>query len=147
MGALGDIPAKTLLDFDFGSYKGYIAENFVIQALKSYSYGSIYGWSEGKAEVEFIFSNVDGQVPIEVKSGKVTQAKSLAQFINKYAPTKAYIFGSTVPRKDKQGLNSQVLRRPIYSLGIGKIGKLQIGGLIPLSNTGVCKKSQVVKSL
>ena len=46
----------------------------------------IFSWRERTAEVEFL-REVDGKVfPVEVKSGRNTQAKSLKVFAEKYNP-------------------------------------------------------------
>jgi hypothetical protein len=43
-----------------------------------------YAWQDGRSEVEFV-RNIEGDIlPIEVKSGNVTHAKSLQKFIEKY---------------------------------------------------------------
>ncbi len=33
LGALSELPIKAILDYEYGSYKGYFAENFVAQAF------------------------------------------------------------------------------------------------------------------
>ena len=45
-----------------------------------------YYWeSEGKAEIDFVIQDKEGKIiPIEVKSGEHTRAKSLNVFIKKY---------------------------------------------------------------
>lgn len=51
-----------------------------------------YSWQENKAEVEFLIE-IDGKaIPIEVKSGSVTKAKSLSIFSGKYTPPFQIIF-------------------------------------------------------
>jgi predicted AAA+ superfamily ATPase len=70
-------------------YKGYIAENFVQQELAAIGIEPSFSWGNARAEVEFIMSNDSGQViPIEVKSGRRTRAKSLQSYINKCKPHK-----------------------------------------------------------
>ena len=70
-------------------YKGYVAENFVQQEFTSIGLDPSYSWGNARAEIEFILSNTDGEiVPIEVKSGVRTKAKSLASYIQKYNPPK-----------------------------------------------------------
>jgi len=70
-------------------YKGYIAENFVQQELAAIGVEPSFSWSDGRAEIEFIIGNDSGQiVPIEVKSGKRTRAKSLQSYIAKCHPNK-----------------------------------------------------------
>ncbi len=72
-------------------YKGYIAENFVQQELTAIDIDPGYSWNDARAEVEFIISNDEGNiVPVEVKSGKRTRAKSLASYIKKCAPSKTF---------------------------------------------------------
>jgi len=92
LGALSQLPVKTILDYTFGTYKGYYAENFVVQAFKASGRNSMACWREGMAEIEFIL-DVDGDViPVEVKSGWVTQAKSLKSFADKYQPRYSVVF-------------------------------------------------------
>lgn len=72
------------------SYKGYIAENFVLTELRARVAYPLYGWEQARAEVEFLHRCDDGEViPVEVKSGKRTQARSLRSYIDRYTPTRA----------------------------------------------------------
>jgi predicted AAA+ superfamily ATPase len=72
------------------SYKGYIAENFVLTELRAHVGYPLYSWEQARAEVEFLHRCADGEViPVEVKSGKRTQARSLRSYIDRYAPTRA----------------------------------------------------------
>lgn len=92
LGALSQLPAKAILDYQFGTYKGYYAENAIAQAFKASDRDNIACWREGTAEIEFIL-DVDGEVvPVEVKSGWVTQAKSLKSFADKYKPRQSVVF-------------------------------------------------------
>lgn len=94
LGALSRLPVTSILDYDYGTYKGYYAENFVMQELVAANENNVACWREGRAEVEFI-CEVDGVViPIEVKSGWVTQAKSLGVFSRKYAPPYCAVFSA-----------------------------------------------------
>ena len=46
-----------------------------------------YSWSERNSEIEFVLKTANGELlPIEVKSGKRTRAKSLGVYVGKYAP-------------------------------------------------------------
>lgn len=84
LGALSGLAPKTILEYQYGTYKGYFAENFVIQEFVSASCNDLYSWQEGRTEVEFV-RNINGDIlPIEVKSGNVTHAKSLQKFVEKY---------------------------------------------------------------
>lgn len=70
--------------------KGYLAENFVINELIARGKTSNYFWKENTSEIELLIKSTSGEVyPVEVKSGKRTQAKSLRVFNKKYSPTKS----------------------------------------------------------
>ena len=86
LGALSGLSPRTILEYDYGTYKGYFAENFVAQEFVSSGHRNLYSWQEDRSEVEFLHA-VDGDIlPIEVKSGNVTHAKSLQKFVDKYHP-------------------------------------------------------------
>ena len=68
-------------------FKGPIAENFVQNELIAQGLCQTYSWEQNQAQIEFVIRNNRGDiVPVEVKSGKKTQAKSLASYINRYKP-------------------------------------------------------------
>lgn len=70
-------------------YKGYLAENFVQQELAAQGLDPTHSWHDARAEIEFIVADSEGNIiPIEVKSGKRTRAKSLQSYIAKCAPNK-----------------------------------------------------------
>jgi predicted AAA+ superfamily ATPase len=70
-------------------YKGYIAENFVQQELAVPGIEPGYSWSDARAEIEFILTDQQGRlIPLEVKSGKRTRARSLQSYIDKCHPHK-----------------------------------------------------------
>lgn len=72
-------------------YKGYVAENFVQQELTAIGVVPSYSWNDARAEIEFILANDEGDiVPVEVKSGKRTRAKSLASYAKKCSPSKTF---------------------------------------------------------
>lgn len=111
LGALSELSPKTILDYNYGSYKGFFAENFVAQAFSCADSKKLYSWNEGMAEVEFL-KEVEGQViPIEVKSGWVTQAKSLKVFADKYKPPYCVVISAkNLGKNDKL----KVLSLPLY---------------------------------
>jgi len=87
LGAMLDLPPSALMSYDFGTYKGYLAENFVAQALRSARPTQlIFGWAESKAEIEFLLQGDHGAIPVEVKAGSRVRAQSLRAFISKYSP-------------------------------------------------------------
>ena len=74
------------IDQEF-AYKGFIAENFVQNELLARGMPTSYAWDQGQAEVEFLYQTVSGSViPVEVKSGSRTRARSLWAYREKYRP-------------------------------------------------------------
>ncbi len=114
LGALGNLSPKTILDYDYGSYKGYFAENFAAQEFQSTDNRPLYYWRERTAEVEFIRESVGKIVPIEIKSGWVTQAKSLKVFAEKYNPPYTVILSGRPFRFDHK---NRVHFYPLYLAG------------------------------
>jgi predicted AAA+ superfamily ATPase len=84
-----NIPANAVLSetASFVGFKGALAENYVCAALTFNGYTPFYWDSQGKAEIDFVIQDRDGNViPVEVKSGDNVKAKSLAQFVGRYQP-------------------------------------------------------------
>jgi predicted AAA+ superfamily ATPase len=88
------------------NYKGYIAENFVQNELVAKYASPTYSWEYARSEIEFLFKADNGSViPIEVKSGKRTRAKSLNTYVQRYQPEKTIkLIGSTGSLDDKKAL-------------------------------------------
>jgi len=88
------------------NYKGYIAENFIQNELISQGGGATYSWEYARSEVEFLYKCDDGSiVPVEVKSGKRTRAKSLKVYVDRYQPkTTIKLIGSTGSVEDRTAL-------------------------------------------
>ncbi len=68
-GCMADIPIQTILSQDFGSYKGFIAENYVAQELQSGGFTELYSWKGKTSEIEFLVVINGKIIPLEVKSG------------------------------------------------------------------------------
>lgn len=86
--------------------KGYIAENFVQQELTAIGINPSYSWNDARAEIEFIIANDEGTiVPIEVKSGKRTRAKSLQSYIDKCTPKMTFKLTGTQGSSASQQTN------------------------------------------
>ena len=112
LGCLGQLEPSLIQDFQFGTYKGFFAENFVLTELRG-AFSEICCWREGSAEVEFLLPSKKGPaMPIEVKSGHRTKTKSLAQYLKKYSPNLAVVFSAQdILSFDK---TSNILRLPVY---------------------------------
>lgn len=92
-------------------YKGYVAENFVQQELVALGFEPTFSWNDARAEIEFVISDINGKiVPIEVKSGKRTRARSLESFINKCEPHK------TIKLTGTQGSPKTEMKHFVYPL-------------------------------
>lgn len=93
-------------------YKGYIAENFVQQELAALGIDPTFSWSDARAEIEFILADESGNViPLEVKSGKRTKARSLQSYIEKCNPIKTIKLTGT---QGSSPLEQQHLVYPLY---------------------------------
>ena len=96
-------------------YKGYIAENFVQQELAVLGIEPAYSWSDARAEIEFIISNQQGLlVPVEVKSGKRTRARSLQSYIDKCNPHKTIKLTGTQGSGPEESVH---IVMPLYYVG------------------------------
>lgn len=94
LGSLSDLSPQSILDYDYGSFKGYFAENFIARELASNYQLPLYSWSRNRVEIEFI-TDINGKIiPIEVKAGKITKSKSLSIFNEKYHPHRSIILSS-----------------------------------------------------
>lgn len=86
---LAGLAPKSFLHRDkfFKEFKGSIAENYVAQSLKQSQGKAPYYWtSDGKAEIDYVIERSGNHIPIEVKSGRSTKAKSLTVYKAKYDP-------------------------------------------------------------
>lgn len=110
-----EIPIESILSDELGMYKGFIAENFVAQELNFITTGSLFAWTEGRAEVEFLWVSGAQIIPIEVKSSaKSVRAKSLDSYIERYKPALAYKLTA-----QNRGYDSKrkMMTLPIYLAG------------------------------
>lgn len=111
LGALADLPPKAILDYDFGTYKGYYAENFVAQELIVSGTRNLFSWEHNRAEIEFLHVHDSQIIPIEVKSGWVLNNQSLNKYAEKYHPP----FRATMSARPLHvDLKNQYIQCPIY---------------------------------
>jgi len=84
-----DIPANTVLHtpHSFEGFKGALAENHIMQALVTNGINPYYWTSKGKAEVDFVFQDRQGNIiPLEAKSAENVRSKSLRNYRDIYKP-------------------------------------------------------------
>jgi predicted AAA+ superfamily ATPase len=111
LGAMSGLSPKTIWDYQYGTYKGYYAENFVAQSLLARGENKLFSWEDARAEVEFLIVKQDTVLPIEVKSGSVTKSQSLRKLVEKYhLPKRVILSGRNV------SINSErsVYHYPLY---------------------------------
>ena len=93
LGAIGDVHSKIILEGNaiFQEFKGAMAEQFVLQQLKSKLDIPLNYWSAERAvaELDLLIQVKNNVIPIEVKAEENLQAKSLKSFVAKYSPDKA----------------------------------------------------------
>jgi predicted AAA+ superfamily ATPase len=111
LGAMSGLDPKTILDYDYGTYKGYFAENFVAQQLIASGAPELVSWENDRSEVEFLIQNKGELFPLEVKSGSITRAKSLQKYIEKYQPPKSLILSANNFNMDFQ---NKIYHLPLY---------------------------------
>jgi predicted AAA+ superfamily ATPase len=102
LGALADLSPKLILDYDYGTYKGYFAENFVAQEFIAKGISYLYSWQHNRSEIEFLRVFNEHVIPIEVKSGWVTRNQSLNKYAEKYHPLYRVVFSAKKPNIDIQ---------------------------------------------
>ena len=115
LGAMAGLNARTLIEGDkvFTEFKGALAEQFVMQQLRLKSENYIGYWTNERstAEVDFIVQDDGEIIPIEVKSGENTRAKSFRQFCEKYQPLNA-IRVTLLPYKEEDWMTNI----PLYGI-------------------------------
>ena len=84
-----DIPVNTVLHTpqSFAGFKGALTENYIMQALIANGINPYYWSSPGKAEVDFVFQDRQGNIiPLEAKSAENVRSKSLRSYRDLYKP-------------------------------------------------------------
>jgi len=84
-----DIPVNTVLHkpHSFEGFKGALIENYIMQALIANGINPYYWSSPGKAEVDFVFQDRQGEIiPLEAKSAENVRSKSLRSYRDIYKP-------------------------------------------------------------
>ena len=112
LGSIADLSPHRIMLSDYGTFKGYFVENYILQSLMSIGIKPLYCWQEGKSEVEFLYEHHGEVIPIEVKSGKNLRAKSLGVFMQKYSP-KTRVKYSSLPYKMSH--DGSLYSLPLYS--------------------------------
>ena len=116
LGALSGLDAKTILGkYEiFQEFKGAIAEQYVLQQLKTIENIPIYYWTNetSRAEVDFVIQIDSKIIPVEVKAAKNLKAKSLKNYIGQFKPELA-LRTSLADYKKTENL----IDLPLYAIG------------------------------
>lgn len=86
---LAKLPYEVVLDAtpNYREFKGALTENFVLCELVKSVSNQVFYWSSGNvAEVDFVVQCGKEIVPIEVKSERNVNARSLFEYCKKYSP-------------------------------------------------------------
>lgn len=124
LGALAGLAPAVLFKYGFGSYQGYIAENFVAQELRAAGLDRLFCWQGRTSEIEFLLEAGQEIIPWEVKSGRVTHSKSLTVYEGRFAPEKAVVLSA----RNKPGGGNR-LQAPVYAAGM--LARGMLGGAHP----------------
>ena len=108
----GVVPEDILYpDGTMDDYRGGMTENYVNSQLEANGYKTYYWESERRnAEVDFVIQIGREVVPIEVKAGDNTKAKSLNAFKAEYEPARSYRLSTK-----NFALNETELSIPLYA--------------------------------
>lgn len=110
------LPFRSIMEDAWMCSKGPIAENFVAQQLHHGGQVELIAWKKDNYEIEFLVGQEEAPIPIEVKASKKSRPSiSLAKFMERYQPKKAY---KVAPRNF--GMSEGIISLPIYQ--IEKIG-------------------------
>jgi len=99
----------------FDDFHGALAEQYVCQELKCTTSNPVFYWAreKGTVELDFIMQHKNDAIPIEVKSGKNTQTRSLKVYMDEYKPSTAIRISLKNYRRD-----GNLLSLPLYLVGL-----------------------------
>ncbi len=104
LGAMVDLEPNVIYNYKYGEYKDYFAENFVLnELLADCPHVGFYNWQENTAEIEFLTAVADQLLPIEVKAGQNSRAKSLRSFIERYHPPQSVLLSALPMQQTASG--------------------------------------------
>jgi predicted AAA+ superfamily ATPase len=110
LGAMLNLDPAIIHRYDFGQFKGFLAENAVLNELLCAGRGPLFTWRGTTAEIEFLLPAGEQVIPIEVKAGVNTKAKSMQTYRDKFSPRNAFLLSGQGTNQMDQGL----LHAPLY---------------------------------
>ena len=107
----GSTPSRQ--DLVIGQIKGFLAENMVLGELVAAGQNEIFTWRGKTSEIEFLVPSGDETIPVEVKAGLNTKARSMQVYRTRYSPPLAILFSGLGTNQIDNGL----LHAPLYLAG------------------------------
>lgn len=83
--ALSNIDYNEILLDKNEMYKGVLTENYIAEEFYS-KFKELYYYTFNKYEIDFLIKINGDIIPVEVKTGRRTNSKSLHEYIKKYNP-------------------------------------------------------------
>ncbi len=115
LGCMVGLSARTLLDGNalFVEFKGALAEQYVAQQLATIPDLRIHYYTNdrGSCEIDFVISDGERVIPVEVKAEVNLKAKSLKTYIEKYSPAVSVRTSMAGYKKEERLLNL-----PLYTI-------------------------------
>lgn len=113
LGAMLNLDPVVIHRYDFGQFKGFLAENAVLNEIICSGAGPVFTWRGVTAEIEFLLAGGAQVIPIEVKAGHNTKAKSMKTYREKYLPARAVLLSGLGANQIDGGL----MHAPLYLAG------------------------------
>jgi len=117
LGALVGLDVKTILDKYgiFQEFKGAIAEQYVLQQIKTIEDMPVYYWTNetSRSEVDFVIQRDSKVIPVEVKAAKNLKARSLKIYIEQFKPELALRISLADYKK-----TDNLIDLPLYALAL-----------------------------
>lgn len=110
LGCMLELSPNDIFNYNYGSYKGYFAENIVLTEFMSRWDKVIYSWNRNTSEIEFLMDHEGKIIPIEVKAGINSKAKSLKIFCDYYSPNEALLLTG----RPMLPLKNNIVQLPLY---------------------------------
>ena len=111
LGALSEIDPSIILNYNFGTFKGYLIENVIANELKIlFPNYSLISWQGRTSEIEFVLSLKGKLIPIKIKSGFNTKSKSLKVYREKFKPK----YDLVISAKNNVNIETNNHKIPLY---------------------------------
>ncbi len=110
LGSMLRLDPGAIYQNEVGQFKGFLMENAVLNEMIFSGAEGLCTWRHNTAEIEFLMASGEAILPIEVKAGMNTKAKSLKIFREKFKPARSLLFSGVGCHQEDEGL----LHAPVY---------------------------------